>query len=58
MAFEEGTQQFTCRDCGRSHTVKWSRMPVREWATVNCLCCPGVLFEGKSLHAHYDVRLD
>ncbi len=57
MAFEDSTEVMTCHACKADHSVKWSRMPVRERLTVRCKACGDVLFEGNTVRDYYDVIL-
>jgi hypothetical protein len=57
MAFEEGTLPFTCATCNAKHEVSWSRMPVREWQTIRCKVCDGILFQGSTVRDFIDVNL-
>lgn len=57
MAFEVRTEQMVCRSCGAGHNLKWSRMPVRERATVKCKGCDSVLFAGNTVRDYYEVNL-
>lgn len=57
MAFEDGTSRKECPECGAWHELKWSRMPVREWATVRCQVCAAFVVNGKTLHDYHQVTL-
>jgi len=57
MAFEEGTEHKQCPVCGADHYLRWSRMLVREEATLKCMACPAVLYAGKTVRDYYMVRL-
>jgi predicted Zn finger-like uncharacterized protein len=57
MAFEERTEELVCPTCGAKHRVRWSRMPVRERSTVECLSCTGLLFAGNTVKDYYQVDL-
>lgn len=57
MAFEEGVVGMSCPGCDTAHRIRWSRIPVRERATVKCLVCDAMVFEGKDCREFYDVQL-
>lgn len=57
MAFEESSGRLTCPSCGAEHEAKWSRMPVRERATLRCQACRSVLYEGSTVRDYYQVTL-
>lgn len=57
MAFEEGKELLTCKECGAAHLAKWSRMPVRERQVVPCQACDGRLYEGNTVRDYYEVVL-
>jgi len=57
MAFEEGTTEFTCPECKARHEVKWSRMPVREHATLRCRACRAIMYNRDSTRDYYQVTL-
>lgn len=57
MAFQEGTSEFTCPQCGAKHLAQWSRQPVRESFSLKCKTCGETLAAGKSLHDYYQVSL-
>ena len=55
MAFEERTDDMTCRNCGALHKATWSRMPVREFMTVKCCACHQVMYSGNTTKDYYRV---
>lgn len=57
MAFEEGTNRLICPNCGGNHLARWSRTPVREWQTIRCKSCLGILLNMKTVHDYFDVEL-
>jgi hypothetical protein len=58
MAFEEGTDRLVCPACGAAHVAKWSRIPVREWQTIRCESCQGILFYGRAVRDYFEVYLE
>jgi predicted RNA-binding Zn-ribbon protein involved in translation (DUF1610 family) len=57
MAFEEGTQHFSCNECGAEHVARWYRNLVREQVRIACKKCGAALFNGKSLREYHKVTL-
>jgi hypothetical protein len=57
MAFQEGTDEIVCRECGAVHTARWYRMPVKEVLTIRCKACGGVAFAANTLREYTDVTL-
>ena len=57
MAFEVRTVSLVCPGCSAKHIAKWSRIPVREYQTVVCQACGGILYAGKSVLDYFEVKL-
>ena len=57
MAFEEGKTRFTCPTCKAELEAKWSRLPVRERTTVQCIVCGATVLDEKSTHDYDEVHL-
>ena len=57
MAFETGTETLACPTCSAKHVALWSRMPVKELATVHCQACGGIVHRSNTVRDYYDVQL-
>lgn len=57
MAFQEGTASMICPICTAEHSVRWSRIPVREPFRLTCRKCGGVLAEGKGVQDYETPQL-
>ena len=57
MAFEEGTEHFTCLTCGAEHIARWYRMPVKDRALIKCQACRAVILDRNGLRDYFDFKL-
>lgn len=57
MAFETGTETLVCPTCNAQHLAHWSRMPVKELASIRCQACGAIVHQSNTVRDYFDVQL-
>ena len=57
MAFETGTETLVCPTCSAKHVALWSRMPLKELATIHCQACGVIVHQSNTVRDYFEVLL-